>query len=284
MTMFAGSRSPIRRGKQKHVSAFTLVELLVVIGIIAILIAILMPALGRARDQARGVQCSSNMRQLMMAVHMFAADHKGHCPGNHVDALDGGRPNSDPEKRSWLSGDYVNPAYTLANAPEKGTLYRYVKNAELYKCPSRDQIGGRSNGGAFTNEKFDYTVSQVFSGARVAAIPAQSRYVFLPSSKSEYLQTPYFVEETSFRINNLNIDGGWSNVDEHSDHHRGGSYYAAMDGSVHWFKPRKKPVTNTSDYTSQPAQAWQWYVKSPTRGEVQLGITGTPWNWWEGTN
>ena len=260
-------------------SAFTLVELLVVIGIIAILIAILMPVLGRARDQARGVACSSNLRQLMMGVHMFAADHKGHTPGNHVDVG-----NPDPEKRSWLSGDQVDPAYTLANAPEKGTLFRYVKNAELYKCPSRDQMGGRGNGGAFTNEKFDYTIAQVFAGARIAAIPAESKYVFLPSGTSGIFSTPYFVEETSYRINNLNIDGGWSNVDEHSDHHRGGSYYAAMDGSVHWFKPRKKPVTNTTDYTTEPAQAWQWYVKSPTRGEVQLGITGTPWNWWEGTN
>src|SRR5687768_7681709 len=96
--------------------AFTLVELLVVIGIIAILIAILMPALGRARDQARGVACSSNMRQLMMGVHMFAADHKGHTPGNHVDAG-----NPDPEKRSWLSGEDVSPAFTLTYAPEKGT-------------------------------------------------------------------------------------------------------------------------------------------------------------------
>ena len=98
------------------------------------------------------------------------------------------------------------------------------------------------------------------------------------------LPVPYFVEETSFRVNNLNIDGGWSNVDEHSDHHRGGSYYASVDGSVHWFKPRRKPITDYADYTSEPAQAWQWYVKSPTRGEVQLGLTGTPWNWWEGTN
>ena len=269
----------LSRNADRNSKGFTLVELLVVIGIIAILIAILMPALGRARDQARGVACSSNMRQMILGVHMFAQDHKGHTPGNHVDAG-----NADPEKRSWLSGDLVDPANTLLNAPQSGTLFRYVKEPELYKCPSRDQMGGRSNGGAFTNEKFDYTIAQVFAGARVAAIPAEGRYMFLPSGQTGMYPTPYFVEETAFRVNNLNIDGGWSNVDEHSDHHRGGSYYASMDGSVHWFNGRKKPATSTDDYQSNPAQAWQWYTKSPARGEVQLGTTGVTWAWFDRTN
>src|SRR5437868_13822691 len=79
------------------VPAFTLVELLVVIGIIAILIAILMPALRRAKEAANGVACSSNQRQLMMAFLLFAADHQGHLPGNFVDYMD-----PDTDHRSWL--------------------------------------------------------------------------------------------------------------------------------------------------------------------------------------
>lgn len=60
--------------------AFTLVELLVVIGIIALLVAILMPALSKARDQANSVKCMSNMRQIGQAYLMHAAEHRNHVP------------------------------------------------------------------------------------------------------------------------------------------------------------------------------------------------------------
>lgn len=64
---------------QRH--AFTLVELLVVIGIIALLISILLPALNKARKQAMLVTERSNMRQVGLAILMYANDNKGHLPG-----------------------------------------------------------------------------------------------------------------------------------------------------------------------------------------------------------
>jgi prepilin-type N-terminal cleavage/methylation domain-containing protein len=271
--------------------AFTLVELLVVIGIIAILIAILMPALSRARDQANGVKCSANLRQMMTGALLFAQDHKGHLFGNWSDAA-----NPDEDKRDFLAGGTGD----WQQAPKAGTLFKYIKDENVYKCPSRSQEGDRTMGNAFTNGHFDYSACLMLTGASVSNVKTQSLYLYSDvsmaaqgnpsgpiaakaSAKGQDLRpTPVFVEETAYRLNSANIEGGWSNVDEHSDHHRGGSYYASIDGSVHWFNGRKRPLTS-HDYNAahDHAEAWQWITVSPTRGEVQMGQYGKVWGWFD---
>ena len=63
-------------------AAFTLVELLVVIGIVSLLIAILIPSIARARYQSRTAQCAANMRQICQGMYTYAADNKNRFPLN----------------------------------------------------------------------------------------------------------------------------------------------------------------------------------------------------------
>lgn len=122
--MIDDRRSP-RRG-------FTLVELLVVIGIIAVLISILMPALSRARESAQTIKCLSNLRQIGMAVAAYAADNKGYmipC-GWNPPAEPAGAP-SDALSNFWPN---ILVDYNYLQAPNAFNTEPQMNSA--FACPS----------------------------------------------------------------------------------------------------------------------------------------------------
>ena len=103
---------------------FTLVELLVVIGIIALLISILLPALNKAREDAKRVRCLSNQRQLVMAWQMYTSDSKGHLPSSNTPQF--------PQRPWWYWVAGGNALDCVSN----GVMWPYIKAYEVYKCPN----------------------------------------------------------------------------------------------------------------------------------------------------
>jgi prepilin-type N-terminal cleavage/methylation domain-containing protein len=118
-------------GILRRVRAFTLLELLVTISIIAILAALLLPALARAKEMAKRVGCLNNQGQLGLAWEVYAGYCNGNLPLNDCE-LSGNIARSTSD--SWVTGNAkvdIDPA-TIT----KGSLFRYVKNAAVYKCPA----------------------------------------------------------------------------------------------------------------------------------------------------
>ncbi len=252
--------------------AFTLVEMLLVVAILSLLIAILLPQIGKARGVAQEAQCKAQMRQIGDAFIAFALNNGQTLPA----ASHGGWEGAEAWQKCWVGKEGRVPG--LFEPANDGPLVKYLGGGgngtrAFFRCPALNvtpRYGGGSNGG------FDYTMTLSFSGARIRTVPLEARIIYMstPFAPSiANLRTPLLVEEDpAYHCNSISIEPGFGSIDRHSSHHvTRGSPYVAMDGGVETI------MFNAS----RPPEAWEWFVTTRRGVEVRLNDGGVTYAFWK---
>ena len=164
--------------------AFTLVELLVVVGIIAVLLALLLPSLARARENARRVQCASHLRQLATAFFMYANENRQAYPVASA-------PQRGP--RQAAAADPYDPAEWIhwqpRRDPRQSAIIRFLDAGalpDLFRCPSDDpEVRKFIRLGPDGPEPYRY--SYAFNMELV--LPSSRNTVLAPAARLRHLRT-----------------------------------------------------------------------------------------------
>lgn len=190
---------------------FTLIELLVVIAIIAILAAILFPVFARAREKARQSSCLSNLKQIGLAVHMYAQDYDERFPLSAFDPTGAGWWWNSPSTRMWFM-----------------VIQPYIKNTQLLLCPSQTD---NYQGGAWNDEWLcGYGLNCGFmSGASLGQIPRPAERIY---AGDKWGRDP--------RLSPTHPGGGcannWVASYAWNGYHNDGANYVLCDGHAKWYR------------------------------------------------
>ena len=156
-------RSLSRRLIHNRAGAFTLIELLVVIAIIAILAALLLPVLSRAKMTAQSIACLNNLKQLQLCFHLYGVDNDDYfVPNNSVAII--GAPSLNIQGLSWLPD--VNAATEIDPSNiVKGLLFKYNTSLPIYHCPADNSTLETSDGQPLPQSRWrSYNMSQSVNG------------------------------------------------------------------------------------------------------------------------
>ena len=224
--------------------AFTLIELLTVMGIVAVLASFLLPALTRSREQARSSVCINNMRQLSYAVFLYADDHADDLPwagaadrNRSEDWVFGGQSEiSTKDPSSWNAPDFGFHA-------ESGSIFQYATSFEreeihndadkrvfkTYRCPSTGALGAALRVNYSMNAFLDPWRKTSKGGVPVNPRSVKLASVLGPSEKILFVnENPWNMLDASFEPVNP-----YNTATEMFQMHNNSSNFSFFDGSVH---------------------------------------------------